>query len=297
MKKLLLLTLLLFAVPLTAQIQLGPTGVQVVGVLRATNGGTGDTLGAWQPPTFGSGAPASTCSSSVNVNAVYYNTAVSTYVEYVCHTTWHQSGGGGGGGSLTSVSFAGDNTIFSPATQTITTSGTFIPVLKTFSAHTLLIGPQSGSAVTPTIRGLVASDITPVGTITNNTSGSAASLSNPQTHILGFADSSNTIYVGSQVITSFITPIAQTLSISLSAGGAEIAYTAKFQLTSGTTSSTTFLVKDGGTTVFSIACSGTTCTPTGSPYAIASGHVLSVIAPSSADATAAGLIGTMCANY
>ena len=64
----------------------------------------------------------------------------------------------GGSGTVTSVSFAGDGTIFNPATQTVTTTGTFTPVLLSQSANLFLASPN-GSSGTPTYRAIVAADL------------------------------------------------------------------------------------------------------------------------------------------
>lgn len=94
-----------------------------------------------------------------------------------------------GGGTVTSVAMTGDNVIFttSVAGSPITASGTLIPTLKTQTANTILAGPTTGSAATPTFRALVAADL-PATTVplsslaaqaantvvTNATSGSAS---------------------------------------------------------------------------------------------------------------------------
>lgn len=71
------------------------------------------------------------------------------------------SGGGGGSGTVTSVAFTGDGVIFASSVpgSPITVSGTLAPTLNTVAAHAVLIGPSSGSAVAPTYRGLLVSDM------------------------------------------------------------------------------------------------------------------------------------------
>lgn len=63
-------------------------------------------------------------------------------------------------GTVSSVAMTGDNVIFNSSVtgSPITTSGTLIPSLKTQTANTLLCGPTSGSAATPTFRALTAAD-------------------------------------------------------------------------------------------------------------------------------------------
>lgn len=78
-------------------------------------------------------------------------------------------GGGGGSGTVTSVSAAGDGTIF-PAGSfgTVTGSGTLtLPAPKNQSANTLFAGPASGSATTPLFRLLAYSDL-PGAVLTNS---------------------------------------------------------------------------------------------------------------------------------
>ena len=70
-----------------------------------------------------------------------------------------------GDGTVTSVAFVGDGVVLSATPSTaVTTSGNISATLLTQSAGTVLAGPTSGPAATPTFRALVASDI-PAGTI------------------------------------------------------------------------------------------------------------------------------------
>ena len=68
--------------------------------------------------------------------------------------------GGSGLGTVTSVSYTGDNVVYSTGPTTpVTTSGTLQPALKTQTANTILAGPTTGSAATPTFRSLTVADL------------------------------------------------------------------------------------------------------------------------------------------
>lgn len=77
--------------------------------------------------------------------------------------------GASGSGTVSSVGMTGDGVIFN-ATVTgspVTSTGTLVPALLTKTANTVLAGPTTGSAATPTFRALVAADI-PVATSSAN---------------------------------------------------------------------------------------------------------------------------------
>lgn len=65
-------------------------------------------------------------------------------------------------GVVTSVAMTGDNVIFNTSVtgSPITSTGTLVPSLKTQTANTVLAGPTTGGAATPTFRSIVAGDIT-----------------------------------------------------------------------------------------------------------------------------------------
>lgn len=70
-------------------------------------------------------------------------------------------GGGGGNGTVTSVAFSGDGVIFNSTVSgsPITTTGTLSPTLLTETANTVLAGPTTAPAATPTFRSLVGNDM------------------------------------------------------------------------------------------------------------------------------------------
>ena len=64
-----------------------------------------------------------------------------------------------GVGTVTSVSWAGDGTVFSNVPGApVTTTGTLFPVLNTQTANTVFAGPGSGAAALPTFRTLTPAD-------------------------------------------------------------------------------------------------------------------------------------------
>lgn len=79
---------------------------------------------------------------------------------YVCEDgTWSVPGGGGGAGTVTSVGMTVPS-ILSVSGSPVTTAGTLAVTLATETANTVLAGPTSGGAATPTFRSLVAADMT-----------------------------------------------------------------------------------------------------------------------------------------
>jgi microcystin-dependent protein len=66
-----------------------------------------------------------------------------------------------GTGTVTSVAMTGDGVIFNSTVSgsPVTTSGTLAPSLLTQTANTVLAGPTSGGAATPTFRALVGADL------------------------------------------------------------------------------------------------------------------------------------------
>ncbi|MGD0521344.1 MAG: hypothetical protein ABSA48_08825 [Terracidiphilus sp.] len=80
---------------------------------------------------------------------------------------------GAGNGSVTSVglSLPAD---FNVTNTPVTSSGTLTAAWANQNANYIHAGPSSGSATTPTWRPLAAADISPAGTLSNNTTGTAA---------------------------------------------------------------------------------------------------------------------------
>ena len=79
-----------------------------------------------------------------------------------------------GSGSVTSVGMTGDGIIFSPSVSgsPVNSNGTLVPQLLTQTPNTVLAGPGSGLAATPTFRPLAPADLP--ATISSSTTGNAA---------------------------------------------------------------------------------------------------------------------------
>jgi hypothetical protein len=77
---------------------------------------------------------------------------------------------GGGSGTVTSVDLTVPGVLFSVSGNPVTTAGTLALSLLTQTANTVLAGPVSGGAATPTMRALVAADI-PAISLTAGVSG------------------------------------------------------------------------------------------------------------------------------
>jgi hypothetical protein len=89
---------------------------------------------------------------------------------------WTPGACNGTGSGLTSIALALP-VDWSVSGSPLTTNGTITGSYANETAHYVHIGPSSGSASTPTWRLLVPSDVAAAGTLTNNTSGTAANLS------------------------------------------------------------------------------------------------------------------------
>ena len=79
-----------------------------------------------------------------------------------------------GSGTVTSVGLTMPGSIFTVTGSPVTSSGTLEAALANQSANAVLAGPASGSSAAPAFRVLNAADIAAAGTLTNATSGNAA---------------------------------------------------------------------------------------------------------------------------
>ncbi len=119
-------------------------------------------------------------------------------------------------------------------------------------------------------------------------------------HPFWFDDESDTVYTASQAVVYITSTLAQTIPSGGSSTELGIACTSKFTLKTAATASTTFNINDNGTGFGTIVfgASGTSGTITiSSAKSIASGDVITVTGPSTADSTAAGLYGGLCSYY
>jgi hypothetical protein len=120
-------------------------------------------------------APASNTTGFKNASipiatVVTTSTAISSISDV---RTMFVSGGATGSGTVTSVGMTGDGIVFSSTVSNspITSSGTLVPQLLTQTANTVLAGPGSGPAATPTFRALAPADLP--ATISSSTTGNA----------------------------------------------------------------------------------------------------------------------------
>jgi hypothetical protein len=107
-----------------------------------------------------------------------------------------------------------------------------------------------------------------------------------------FADMSNTVYTASQVVGILYPNVAGTVPAGGTGTYNSVVAASFCHLMTAATASTTFTLADNGTSFGTVAfaASGTTGTFTiSSAKAVASGDKLTVTAPATADATAAGL--------
>ena len=119
-------------------------------------------------------------------------------------------------------------------------------------------------------------------------------------HSLSFSDMSTTAYGASQVVARYISGIPETITASGSHTVLSASCASTFSLASPTTSGSTFSIQYNGTQFGTVAFSaGTSSSPTITitQQSVASGGVLSIVAPGTADTTAAGLYGSLCVTY
>ena len=126
----------------------------------------------------------------------------------------------------------------------------------------------------------------------NGTNWIAGFGSSTQAHAIVFADLSNATYGTSALVNLFNAPVAGNIPVAGNGTYNGIPAASKCTLTTAATASTTFAIKDGastlGTAVFGAA--GVTATINiSTQFYVAAGDSLTIIAPASADATAAGL--------
>jgi hypothetical protein len=133
------------------------------------------------PGTYVSGGTAATSvlpnptSSDNNGNYFFYAAASIYSVQIYAPTITErdlpdQDVGATGAGTVTSVGLTMPGVLFSSSVtgSPVTTSGTLAPALVTQTANTVLAGPGSGSAATPTFRALVTDDLPAgVGSVTS----------------------------------------------------------------------------------------------------------------------------------
>jgi hypothetical protein len=185
--------------------------------------------------------------------------------------TWATPGAGGsGGGSVTSVGLSMPAE-FSVAGSPVTGSGTLAATKANQSANQVYAGPTTGSAAAPAFRALVAADIPAVR------------------YDLA------TFYPGAPGNSQLVLRWQASRAVTIPAGGTNSQASAG----SAATGSTTFTLKQNGTSVGTIvwSASGTAGAFTiSSTINVAAGDVLTITGPATADATLADIAITLAAT-
>jgi len=139
------------------------------------------------------------------------------------------------------------------------------------------------------------------GTAPGLTVGSSQALTSAQIHPLSFTDLRTHVYTPSEVVWVYVAPVAQTVPESGSVTAVGVTCTSNFVLTTPAAASTTFVLSDNeaslGTITFAPGSASDPTVRISPSHLLSAGHVLKVIAPSAADATASGLSGSLCATY
>lgn len=144
----------------------------------------------------------------------------------------------------------------------------------------------------PPAISLAVNACTAVPAVFNGTNWIAGFGSSTLAHAIVMADLANSTYGTSATVNIFNAPVSGTVPVGGAGTYNGVAAASKCTLMTAATASTTFALKDGtstiGTIVFGI--SGMTGTINiSTPFTVASGDAMTIVAPASADATAAGL--------
>jgi hypothetical protein len=172
----------------------------------------------------------------------------------------------GTGGTVTSVNLAVPGLLYTVSGGPVTGAGTLTFALKTQAANTFLAGPVSGAAATPTMRTIAKGDL---------------SSDTYVYHLTAF-------YPGVPTSNATVTRVPVALAVSFPANLAGSVATASV----AATSSTVFTIKKNGSAVGTItfaagSTSATFATTSGAVVNLAAGDIISVSAPTTADATLA----------
>jgi len=186
---------------------------------------------------------------------------------------------------VTVASLSNSNGVVIPLSTTGYTGSGNVVLSSTLGSYL----PLSGGSLTGALSGTTASF---TGAVTLGGTISA------MVHYLGFSDMSNSVYSSSAAVSWLLSPVNMTLYNTVTAVG--VSCTSQARLLHAATASTTFnLDYDGvsfGTVTFAASSSiGTFSWSSG--LSVAAGNAYEVYAPSTADATAAGLSLTICATY
>lgn len=170
-------------------------------------------------------------------------------------------------GTVTSVDLSVPGTLYTVSGSPVTTSGTLALALKTQSANTVLAGPTTGAAATPTMRALVAADVPSLdaakltsGTIATARLGSGTASSS--TYLRGdqtYATPPNTLpplalYWSANGDIYFVAHEAMTLSTATEAGTGTLTYTKALAASPTSFSGTTLPVTLAAGDVLKVTC-------------------------------------------
>ena len=186
---------------------------------------------------------------------------------------------------VTVASLSNSNGVVIPLSTTGYTGSGNVVLSSTLGSYL----PLSGGSLTGALSGTTASF---TGAVTLGGTISA------MVHYLGFSDMSNSVYSPSAAVSWLQIPVNMTLYNTVTAAG--VSCTSQARLLHAATASTTFnLDYDGvsfGTVTFAASASAGTFSWS-SGLSVAAENAYEVYAPSTADATAAGLSLTICATY
>lgn len=133
----------------------------------AVTGGTGAVIGSGSTVDVVPGnILLSTLGGTLNLSQINQGGATLNQVMQWNGTTWTPATISTGSGTVTSVALSLPS-IFSVSGSPVTTSGTLTGTLATQSANTVLAGPTTGGAATPSFRALVAADIPTLSYVTS----------------------------------------------------------------------------------------------------------------------------------
>jgi len=133
----------------------------------AVTGGTGAVIGSGSTVDVVPGnILLSTLGGSLNLSQIAQGGATTNQLLQWNGTTWTPATISTGSGTVTSVALSLPS-IFSVSGSPVTTSGTLTGTLATQSANTVLAGPTTGGAATPSFRALVAADIPTLSYVTS----------------------------------------------------------------------------------------------------------------------------------
>ena len=169
------------------------------------------------------------------------------------------------------------------------------------------IGCNIAPKASPTFTGTVTMPLTTAGVVTTTAGGvlsSAAGMT--AAHQIAVADMSNIAYTNGQVIVYYDSPVAQTIPTNGTTTVNGVSCATQFYLTTATTAATTFTISYASTwngtysqigTIAFLAGTKISPTITITTQAIVQGGAVKIAGPATADATAAGLVGSICTVY